>query len=57
MYLSFFEDKPNLDQLDFKCDILNKYSKNNVDSLNNIIFIGINGSGKTIKVYAFLCFN
>ena len=55
MYLSFFEDKPNLDQLDFKCDILNKYSKNNVDSLNNIIFIGINGSGKTIKVYAFLC--
>ena len=29
MYLSFFEDKPNLDQLDFKCDILNKYSKNN----------------------------
>jgi DNA polymerase III delta prime subunit len=55
MYLSFFEDKPNLDEIDFKNDLLKKYSKNQIDSLNNIIFYGVQGSGKTIKVYAFLC--
>jgi len=55
MYLSLFEDKPNLDEIDFKNNLLKKYSNNDIDSLNNIIFYGLYGSGKTVKVYAFLC--
>lgn len=55
MYLSIFDDKPNLDEIDFPHSCLKKYSSTNLDSLNNIIFCGIKGSGKTIKVYAFLC--
>ena len=55
MYLSIFDDKPNLDEIDFPHSYLKKYASVNLDSLNNIIFCGIKGSGKTIKVYAFLC--
>jgi hypothetical protein len=55
MYFSIFDDKPNLDQIDFKFDLLKNYALNEVDSLNNMIFNGMRGSGKTIKIYAFLC--
>ena len=55
MYLSIFDDKPNLDEIDFPHIYLKKYSLTNLDSLNNLIFCGVKGSGKTIKVYAFLC--
>ena len=55
MYLSIFDDKPNLDEIDFPHSYLKKYATSHLDSLNNMIFCGIKGSGKTIKVYAFLC--
>jgi hypothetical protein len=55
MYLSIFDDKPNLDEIDFPHAYLKKYSFTNLDGLNNLIFYGIKGSGKTTKVYAFLC--
>lgn len=55
MYLSIFDDKPNLDEIDFPNIYLKRYSSTTLDSLNNLIFSGIKGSGKTIKVYAFLC--
>ena len=55
MYLSIFDDKPNLHEIDFKIDKLINYSDINIDMLNNLIFIGPPGSGKTVKVYAFLC--
>lgn len=55
MYLSIFDDKPNLDEIDFPHIYLKKYSLLNLDNLNNLIFCGLKGSGKTIKIYAFLC--
>jgi DNA polymerase III delta prime subunit len=54
MNISYFDEKPLLSKLDFKLDILEKYAKNNIDSLNNMIFYGLPASGKTTKIYAFL---
>ena len=55
MYLSIFNDKPDLNEIDFKIDKLITYTTDHIDTLNNLIFIGPQGSGKTIKIYAFLC--
>lgn len=52
--ISFFDDKPILDELDFKSDILKKYSHLNIEDLLNIIVYGPVASGKTIKIYALL---
>lgn len=56
MNISFFDDKPNLDDLDFKINILNNIKKDtfNVNNMINIIFYGIPTCGKTTKIYAFL---
>ena len=54
MNLSFFDNKPNLDELDFKHDILNKMGKLHIDQITNLIFCGLPTSGKTTKIYAFL---
>lgn len=54
MSLSFFEDKPTLKNLDFKLDILNNLEKIKLEDLNNLLFYGIPGSGKTLKIYSFL---
>jgi replication factor C subunit 3/5 len=54
MNLSFFDNKPNLDELDFKHDILNRMGKLQIDQLTNLIFCGLPTSGKTTKIYAFL---
>jgi len=54
MSISFFEDKPLLKDLDFKLNILNNFNKLKLDELNNILFYGVPGCGKTIKIYAFL---
>lgn len=54
MNISFFEDKPLLDDLDFKLDMLNHLSKIHVDELLNIIFYGVPTCGKTTKIYALL---
>jgi DNA polymerase III delta prime subunit len=54
MTISFFEEKPNLHELDFKLDILHKFSILHIDEINNLLFYGPKGSGKSIKIYAFL---
>jgi replication factor C subunit 3/5 len=54
MNINFSEDKPNLEQLDFKLDILKPLKNINIDDLVNILFYGIPGSGKTTKIYALL---
>ena len=54
MNISFFDSKPNLDEIDFQHNILNKMGKINIDELNNLIFCGIPTCGKTTKIYALL---
>ena len=54
MNISFFDDKPNIDDLDFKLDILEKYKKINVDQMTHLLFYGVPTSGKTTKIYALL---
>jgi replication factor C small subunit len=54
MNISFFDDKPNIDELDFKCSILDKFKNINIDEMINLLFYGLAGSGKTTKIYAFL---
>ncbi len=52
---SFIETQPKLVDLDFKNELLeNLASNNNIFELPNLIFYGMNGSGKSIKIYAFL---
>ena len=54
MNLSFFDDHPKLDDLDFKYDKIKNLEKVNINELVNIIFYGYPGSGKTTKIYALL---
>jgi DNA polymerase III delta prime subunit len=54
MNLSFFDDYPTLDNLDFKFDKIKSLSKVNINELVNMMFYGIPGSGKTTKIYALL---
>jgi hypothetical protein len=54
MNISFFDDRPNIDELDFKSDILEKFKKLDIDNLNNLLFHGLPASGKTTKIYALL---
>ena len=54
MNISFFDDKPNLDELDFKLDTLNKFKKINIESMINLLFYGQPSSGKSTQIYAFL---
>jgi hypothetical protein len=54
MNISFFDDKPNIDELDFKIDVLEKLKNINIYDLNNLLFHGLPASGKTTKIYALL---
>jgi hypothetical protein len=56
MNLNFFDNKPNLDELDFKIDIFNNLIKKPFDVHNmvNMLFYGVPTCGKTTKIYAFL---
>jgi DNA polymerase III delta prime subunit len=54
MNISFFDDKPNIDELDFKLNILENFKNIKVDDLNHLLFHGIPSSGKTTKIYALL---
>ena len=54
MNFNLFEYKPNLDELDFKLDILKPLQNINIDNLVNLLFYGVEGSGKTTKIYALL---
>jgi hypothetical protein len=55
MNISFFDDKPNLDELDFKINLLKYYKNLHIDEINNLLFYGPHGSGKTTKIYALMC--
>ena len=55
MNISFFDDKPNLDEIDFKFPLFDNYKNLHIDDINNLIFYGQPGSGKSTKIYAFLC--
>ena len=39
MNISFFEDKPTLDELDFKYDFLKKFKNFDIDNLPNLLFM------------------
>lgn len=54
MNISFFEDKPFLEDLHFKMDLLLGFKSVNIDAMNNLLFYGQPGSGKTTKIYALL---
>lgn len=57
MNLSFFEEHPTLDDLDFIPDNLLKFKNlkaSDLDIMPNLLFYGPNGSGKTTKIYALL---
>ena len=54
MNISFFEEKPLLDDLDLKIEILDKLKHIHINDLLNTIFYGLPCTGKTIKIYAFL---
>ena len=54
MNISFFDDKPNIDELDFKLDILENFKNIKIDELNHLLFYGIPTCGKTTKIYALL---
>jgi DNA polymerase III delta prime subunit len=52
--LSFFEDNPDLDELDFKSIVLDKFKNLDIESLPNLLFYGPTSCGKTTKIYALL---
>jgi len=54
MNISFFDNKSNLDELDFKHDILERMGKLKIDEITNLLFSGLPSSGKTTKIYALL---
>ena len=54
MNYSFFDEKPTLDELDFKYDIIKNIAKVNINEMVNILFYGLPSSGKTTKIYALL---
>ena len=56
MHISFFEEKPLLNDLDFKIEQLSKFINSDIDlnMMNNLLFYGPKGSGKTTKIYSLL---
>jgi len=54
MNISFFEDKPFLEDLHFKLGSLSAYKSIDIDLMSNLLFHGMEGSGKTTKIYALL---
>lgn len=55
MDISIFEQKPCIDDIDFKNKYYKSLSNFSLESMPNFIFYGNSGSGKTTKIYAFLC--
>ena len=54
MNISFFEEHPTIDELDFKLPLLDKLKNYDIESMTNLLFYGPKCSGKTTKIYAFL---
>ena len=55
MDISFFERKPKIEDVEFENKVYKNFGSYGVESIPNFIFHGNKGSGKTIKIYAFLC--
>jgi DNA polymerase III delta prime subunit len=55
MEFSFFEKKPSILDIDFKIKYYNNLVNFDIETMPNLIFYGNKGSGKTLKIYAFLC--
>ncbi len=55
MNISFFEDKPTVNDLDFKNTTICNLGKNlNLDELVNFLVYGVSSCGKTTQIYALL---
>ncbi len=52
--LTFLETKPNLSEIDFRIPILESLSKSSIHDLPNLLFYGVEGCGKSVKIYSFL---
>ena len=55
MKISFFEEKPNIDEVDFYDNYYRCLKNFNIEDMPNLLFNGPKGSGKTIKIYSLLC--
>lgn len=55
MNFNIFEKKPNLDEIDFKNKVIYSFKVLDIEQLNNCIFVGKKGCGKTTQIYALLC--
>ena len=55
MNKSFFETKPSVDNIDFSDKYYQCFKNFKIEDMPNFIFYGNKGSGKTTKIYAFLC--
>ena len=54
MNISFFEKKPNINEIDFINDYYSSYKSFELETIPNLVFNGSKGSGKTIKIYGLL---
>lgn len=52
--LTFLETKPSLKEIDFRIPILESLSESSIHDLPNLFIYGIEGSGKSVKIYSFL---
>lgn len=52
--LTFLETKPSLKEIDFKIPILESLSESSIHDLPNLFIYGVEGSGKSVKIYSFL---
>ena len=55
MDISIFEEKPSINDIDLKDKYFTNLVNFDINSMPNFIFYGNKGSGKTTKIYAFLC--
>ena len=55
MNISFFEKKPNINDIEFTDKYYQSFKSFDLETMPNLIFNGPRGSGKTTKIYAFLC--
>ncbi len=52
--LTFLETKPKIDEIDFRIPILESLAESSIHDLPNLFIYGIEGSGKSVKIYSFL---
>jgi|SaaInlStandDraft_5_1057022.scaffolds.fasta_scaffold05037_5 DNA polymerase III delta prime subunit len=55
MSISFFEETPTINDIDFNNNFYKSFNFLNIENMPNLIFNGQKGSGKTIKIYSLLC--